>query len=99
MNVLNPLFFQSFVLCAFSFAQVPCDQEIEAIENDETAYMTRGNRCEGFYKSDVASNSIDLMGVLKGQLVYELNESETIEISTSPSISRPLHLRAQGNPA
>lgn len=98
MKLINLLIFQVLIFYGISFSQTNCDHNLETIENDETSYRARGNRCEGFYKSEVASNSIDLVGVLRGQLVYELNEAETIEISTSQYISQPLHLRAQAIP-
>jgi hypothetical protein len=79
-------------------AQLICDQSIEAVDLSERAYKDRGNRCEGFYRSEVGANRMDLLGVLKGMLVYELDTAEVIELSVASSISRTVSIRAQAVP-
>ena len=45
-----------------------------------TDYQNRGNRCEGFYVPKFTTEEVNIVSVLYGRLVYELNKNEILKI-------------------
>jgi len=74
-----------------------CDRAIEPTLNS-LGYRPRGNRCEGFYKSKVATGSLDLVGILVGRLDFELDAREVIEITSPVVADRTIAIQAQAFP-
>lgn len=74
-----------------------CDSNLTPIQG-ELGYRQRGNRCEGFYRAQVASiSAISVIGFIKGSLHFDLSEDEVIEVSV-PALPIDLHIRAVGIP-
>jgi hypothetical protein len=77
-----------------------CDQAIEkqSMDNWELKYRKRGNRCEGFYKSDVSIGVLDVVGTTVGKFQFKTNEKEVMEISSPIVTTCPVNVRAVGVP-
>ncbi len=76
----------------------PCDPNILPVENWEIKYKKRGDRCEGFYRSLVSTETIEVVGVIMGKLRFKLDKAEAIEIDSPFIKDRPVHVRAVGIP-
>ncbi len=75
-----------------------CDKDIRPDDNRTIAYRKRDNRCEGFYRSEVTANPIDVVSLMKGRLRFKLDKNEVIEVSSPFIRNRPVHVRAVGIP-
>ena len=75
-----------------------CNHRIEPVDNWQIKYRERGNRCEGFYRSKVSGEAIEVVGVIIDKLQFKLKKDEILEI-TSPVVKNGLvHVRAVGIP-
>jgi hypothetical protein len=96
-KILRILFLLSLMMIQTAYSQ-PCDKELTPVENSEIQYKNRGNRCEGFYSSKVSAGSIEVVGLVKGEVHFNLAKDEMIEI-TSPFVkSKSVYVRAVGIP-
>jgi hypothetical protein len=91
----------SGIVFSINSLAVNCDPNLKTASNDIFEYKDRGDRCEGFYISKVATPSLDLIGYLKGKLNYELDDKEvvniTLPIKTTVS-SQIVNVRSQAFP-
>jgi hypothetical protein len=78
-------------------AQAPPCQSVKTLAGSPTAYRNRGNRCEGLYEADVASNNLELISLTQGDIHYELTPGTTLHVSASPRAGA-LHVRAVAKP-
>jgi hypothetical protein len=82
---------------SLSMAQTRC-LKLNAVEDQAIAYRDRGNRCEGFYESQVSVGSLSLVGLLIGKLDFDSKKNSMLSIS-SPSIrNQEVHVQAVGIP-
>jgi hypothetical protein len=75
-----------------------CDTTLTPTDDPQYSYSERGNRCEGFYVSDISISEIDVVSVLQGKLYYDLDSNETVEISSEIVKDRTIYIRAQAIP-
>lgn len=95
MRALLPLF---FLLANYSTAQIPCDTRIEPSENSTLRYQTRGNRCEGFYRSKVSAASLELLACTLGEFRFKNDKTELITLSLPSAGKDVIQVQAQGIP-
>jgi len=91
------LSFFLFIPCKAAYSQ-PCDPDISPVASPAVAYAPRGNRCEGFYRSQVAAKNIDVVGLTRGKFDFKWKKNEIIELSSPFVKSKPVHVRAVGIP-
>ena len=95
MRHLLPIF---ILLSCWFVAQAQCDARIEPSDNSTLRYQTRGNRCEGFYRSKVSAASLELIACTLGELRFKNDKTEVITLSLVSSGKQPVNIRAQGIP-
>ena len=66
-------------------------------ESGRPAYQARGNRCEGFYLEGYGAQSIELVSLTLGPIVFPLQTGLTLSVS-APGSSGSLHIRAVPKP-
>lgn len=76
----------------------PCDPRIIPLENSRIRYQKRGNRCEGFYRSDASVTKIDIMSLVKGGFLFKSDKNEIVEIFSPVVKDKPVYVRAVGIP-
>ncbi len=89
----------SMIICFFipnSWSQ-GCDPSIKPSKNPQTGYQWRGNRCEGFFISNISGGDIQVINVTIGVLTYQLDKKEQIIIDC-PNISSLINIRAVSVP-
>jgi hypothetical protein len=92
-NILCLLLFTSLIL----HVSAQCDDRIEPADDPKTSYKQRDNRCEGSYRTDVSSPTIELVGLLKGKFRYNKDEAEVLQVFSTLN-DRTIYVRAQGIP-
>lgn len=85
----------SIVLPAAAIGQ-DCDSSLRPVSDAALAYRDRGNRCEGFYVSQTSTGRIDVIGVMRGKLAYELRADEMVRVTVPDSAPSAVTVRAQG---
>lgn len=60
-----------------------CNANIIPCNDASLAYRSRGNRCEGFYRANIASNALRLVSVTCGEFRFLPQPSEIIEVRTN----------------
>lgn len=91
------LSFYLLIPCKAAYSQ-PCDPTISPVTIPAVAYAPRGNRCEGFYRSQVAAKTIDVVGLTSGTFDFEWKKDEIIQLSSPFVRKSPVHVRAVGIP-
>ena len=66
-------------------------------ESGRLAYQARGNRCEGFYLAGYGAQSIELVSLTLGPIVFPLQAGITLNVS-APGSSATVHVRAVPKP-
>jgi len=61
-------------------------------------YRERGNRCEGFYRAKVASETIEIVGVTEGKFLFTPDIDTVIEVSSPIVTDQAAHVCAVGIP-
>lgn len=93
---MKVIFSVSFLFFPFLiFTQ--CDGDIKPISGS-MGYQERGEYCEGFYRSLVSANDIQLIHFTKGKLTYSSTESENIQLSIPVRTVQNVNIRAMGIP-
>ncbi len=75
-----------------------CAPELQPVDNWKIKYKMRGSRCEGFYRSNVSSRSLEIVGLTIGKFRFKLDKREVIEVSSPVVKNRPVFVRAVGIP-
>lgn len=75
-----------------------CYKNLRPVENSLVKYKERNNRCEGFYRSDISTGEINVVGAIVGMLNFEMDKNEVIKISSPIVRNRPINIRAVGIP-
>lgn len=88
---VTPIFFGELV-------NAQCDKGLNAAQSSD-GYKQRSNRCEGFYESQVASESFNIVGITQGKFRFKLDAKEKITISSSVVLDNGINIRAVGIPA
>ncbi len=79
-------------------AQTPC-LDLTAVDNSTIAYKDRGNRCEGFYESQVSvAGSLNLVGLLLGKRNFDFKKDSVLHISSPRVRNQEVHVQAVGIP-
>lgn len=93
---MKPLLLIILLLAPFlSFCQ--CDDSVRPISG-MLGYKERGEHCEGFYRSLVSANDLQIVHFTKGPLTYSSTEAENITLSIPVSTSSPVNVRSLGIP-
>lgn len=78
-------------------SQLPC-LNLTAVNDPAISYTQRGNRCEGFYQSPVAAESLNLVGLLYGILDSDSCSNKTLRINAPQIGKQQVHIQAVGIP-
>jgi hypothetical protein len=71
-----------------------CDQKLSPIDNENLKYKSRGNRCEGFYSTDISASKISLVSLTCGSFDYSLTDSEIIDITPLFDNGKKIHIQS-----
>jgi hypothetical protein len=100
MKYFKNTVFICLLVCSIIFAELlyaECD-DIRPVESYRIKYRERGgNRCEGFYESDVSSGSLNVVGVVLEKFKSRFREKEKLTVS-SPMLKERINIRAVGIP-
>jgi hypothetical protein len=77
--------------------KLPCIK-VTAVGNPAIAYTQRDNRCEGFYQSPVAAESLTLVGLLYGRLRGNTDNNQQLYVTVPQTIKQEVHIQATGIP-
>ncbi len=91
----TPLFLIFLFLPLLAFAQ--CDASVQAA-GGSLGYKSRGQHCEGFYRSLVSANDLQIVHFTKGGLAYSATEAEKIRLSVPVVTDLPVNVRSMGIP-
>lgn len=93
------------IICLFLILpdglQSQCDRQgLTPSENTSISYKHRGNRCEGFYRSQVSASSkpVELISCTFGDFRFR-NHSDEFILLTIPTTNTQVNVRAQGIPS
>lgn len=81
----------------------PCQESLSPdpiAERDGYRERGGGQRCEGIYTSPVAGEALEIVGVTRGRLDYDLEHTapSSITLAVTSSKATPVHVRAVGIP-
>ncbi|MFZ7124810.1 MAG: hypothetical protein ACOWWM_01485 [Desulfobacterales bacterium] len=76
----------------------PCDRSLSPFPGSGLGYGPIGNRCEGFYVSDISAGSLEVVSLVRGRLRFDWNPETVLEVSVSPEIREVVHVRAVAIP-
>ncbi len=94
--VIYLLLAASCLISSDSIAQ--CDSRIRPANSYEIKYRERDNRCEGMYRSDVASFGFSIVGVIQGKFQYRLDRQEKLIVSSPFLQNQTVNIRAMALP-
>ncbi|MCI5164804.1 MAG: hypothetical protein D3903_01630 [Candidatus Electrothrix sp. GM3_4] len=97
MRKIIILFCLILVSSSVSAEKLPC-LNLTAVDNPAIAYTQRGNRCEGFYQSPVAAESLSLVSLLYGRLNFSMNGNESLHLIVPQAVRQQVHIQAVGIP-
>ncbi|CAK8711084.1 hypothetical protein H206_03633 [Candidatus Electrothrix aarhusensis] len=97
MRKIIILFCLILVNSSVSAEKLPC-LNLTAVDNPAIAYTQRDNRCEGFYQSPVAAESLTLVSLLYGRLEFDANSNECLHVIVPQAIRQQVHVQAVGIP-
>lgn len=77
-----------------------CDDRLRPVENWQIKYRQRDNdnRCEGYYRSNVSTGTLEVVGVILGKLNFKMDKAETLQISSPVVRDRTINVRGVGIP-
>jgi len=75
-----------------------CDNTLKINNNSSIAYKHRQNRCEGFYISEVGSETLCIVNITKGKFTYELDQTNILKVVPLSNKNQRIKIRAQGIP-
>jgi len=93
----------TLLLCLFlvsspvSAQKLPC-LDLVPVDNPAITYKQRGDRCEGFYQSPVAAESLTLVGLLYGRIEFDAKKNQGLHITIPQTIKQQVHIQAAGIP-
>jgi hypothetical protein len=82
----------------FDYLHTQCDPRLQPSDNSSLRYKTRGNRCEGFYRSKVSSASLDFIAFTIGDFRFKNDAAEVVTLSVPSAGSKKVGVRAHGIP-
>lgn len=89
--------FLIFLMTSPIFLTAQCDKDLDPIYG-RMGYQSRGQHCEGFYRSLVSAQDIQIVHFTKGNLSYSSSKPEEIELSVPVNTDSPVHIRGMGIP-
>lgn len=85
-------------LCAtIAAAQDTNCKGLPPLQDSQSGYQKRGDRCEGLYVANVGSHSLTAMSFSLGKIRYDLNPLVKLEVS-APGQKEPVNIRAVAIP-
>jgi len=75
-----------------------CDSTLTPESNPATAYKLRDARCEGFYRSKVSVGNLEVVGLMRGRLNFDLTQTKFLQITSPVVTNQPILVRAVGIP-
>jgi len=87
-----------FVLTIIPVQAASCDPVLAPFPGSDLGYTSHGTRCEGFYVSNVSSESLEVVSVLYGNLHFDWRPDVVLEVS-APNFSKgDVNIRAVAIP-
>ncbi|MEA2343450.1 MAG: hypothetical protein QOF63_1619 [Thermoanaerobaculia bacterium] len=91
----------SFVTAAFcatiAAAQSTNCKGLPPLQDSQSGYQKRGDRCEGLYVANVGAHSLTAMSFSLGKIRYDLNPLVNLQVS-APGQKEPVNVRAVAIP-
>ena len=85
-------------LCAtMAAAQDTNCKGLPPLQDSQSGYQKRGDRCEGLYVANVGSHSLTAMSFSLGKIRYDLNPLVKLQVS-APGQKEPVNIRAVAIP-
>jgi len=93
------IFFAAAALCfsVDSRAQDAKCKGLPPLQDSQSGYQKRGDRCEGLYVANVGAHSLTAMSFSLGKIRFELNPSVRLQVS-APGQTQPVNIRAVAIP-
>jgi hypothetical protein len=79
------------------FAQDLKCKGLPPLQDSQSGYQKRGDRCEGLYVANVGAHSLAAMSFSLGKIRFELNPSVQLQVS-APGQTQPVNVRAMALP-
>ena len=90
-------YFFLFLMSTPLFLSAQCDQAVTPI-NGRMGYQSRGQHCEGFYRSLVSAQDLQIVHFTKGNLKYSSTDPEQITLSVPVKTEPSVNIRGMGIP-
>jgi hypothetical protein len=87
-----------FVLTSIPVQAASCDPVLAPFPGSDLGYVSHGNRCEGFYVSNVSSESLEVVSVLRGNLYFDRKPDVVLEVSAPDFTQGDVNIRAVAIP-
>jgi hypothetical protein len=87
-----------FTLTITHVQAAPCDPVLAPFPGSDLGYTVHGDRCEGFYVSNVSSESLEVVSVLHGNLYFDWRPDVVIEVSAPNYTQGEVNIRAVSIP-
>ena len=75
-----------------------CDPVLTPFPGSDLGYGSHGNRCEGFYVANVSSESLEVVSVLQGILLFDWKPDVVLQVSAPDFTQGPVNVRAVAIP-
>ena len=87
-----------FVLGLIPVQAASCDPVLAPFPGSDLGYTSLGDRCEGFYVSNVSSESLEVVSVLYGNLHFDWKPDVIMEVSAPGYTKGAVNIRAVAIP-
>jgi hypothetical protein len=75
-----------------------CDPVLAPFPGSDLGYASHGNRCEGFYVANVSSESLEVVSVLHGTLLFDWKPDVVLQVSAPNFTQGTVNVRAVAIP-
>lgn len=75
-----------------------CDPVLTPFPGSDLGYASHGNRCEGFYVANVSSESLEVVSVLQGILLFDWKPDVVLQVSAPNFTQGAVNVRAVAIP-
>jgi hypothetical protein len=90
--------FLVFALTIPSVQAASCDPVLAPFPGSDLGYASHGNRCEGFYVANVSSESLEVVSVLQGTLLFDWKPDVVLQVSAPNFTQGTVNVRAVAIP-
>jgi hypothetical protein len=87
-----------FLLALSPVRAASCDPVLAPFPGSDLGYTSLGDRCEGFYVSNVSSESLEVVSVLHGNLHFDWKPDVVLEVSAPNYTQGAVNIRAVAIP-